>query len=97
MASSGLKEDSKSISLKEEISNLKESLNQLEVERRNLLQHFQIQEDNYASTFKAYSEKVELLLKQQENKIDELLKERCRLEATILGDINDSPVLQYRF
>lgn len=46
-------------SLKAEIASLKESLIQLEAERRNLIQHFQIQEDNYAATFKAYTEKVE--------------------------------------
>ena len=84
-------------SLKTEIASLKESLIQLEAERRNLIQHFQIQEDNYAATFKAYTEKVECMIKLQENKIEDLLKEKCRLEATILGELENSPVLQYKF
>ena len=49
--------------LKEEISQLKETLKQLEEERRNLIKHFQIQEDNYAATFKLFVEKVDLLIK----------------------------------
>lgn len=81
--------------LKDEIWNLKESLKQLELERRNLVQHLNIQEDNYAATFKTYVEKAELLIKKQEDKIDELLREQTRLEAVILRC--DSPVLQYRF
>lgn len=84
-------------SLKAEIASLKESLMQLEAERRNLIQHFQIQEDNYAATFKAYTEKVECMIKLQADKIDDLLKEKCRLEATILGELENSPVLQYKF
>lgn len=84
-------------SLKAEISSLKESLSQLETERRNLIRHFKIQEDNYAATFKEYTEKIELLIKQQEDKIEELLKGKCRLEAKILGETEDSPVLQYKF
>ena len=35
--------------LKEEILSLKESFNQLELGRRNLIQHLQIQEDYYAA------------------------------------------------
>lgn len=83
--------------LKEEIMSIKVTLQQLELERKNLLDHFRIQEDNYVVTFKEYSEKVELLIKQQENKIEELLKDKCRLEATILGDIEESSVLQYKY
>ena len=84
--------------LKEEIKNLKETLRQLEMERQNLLDHFKIQEDNYAAIFKKYTEKVELLIKQQEDQIEELLKEKCVLEAVVRGDnLEESPVLQYRF
>ena len=36
---------------------LKKTLQQLEMERRNLLDHFKIQEDSYAATFKTYTEK----------------------------------------
>lgn len=84
-------------SLKEEILSLKVTLTQLEIERRNLIQHFQIQEDNYAATFKLFTEKIELLLKQNEDKIEELLKEKCRLEAVILGETEEATVLQYKF
>ena len=61
--------------LKDKILSLKASLNQLEVERRNLIQHFQVQEDNYAATFKQFVEKVELLSKEQEEQIDKLLRQ----------------------
>lgn len=84
-------------SLKEEISNLKETLNQLEEERRNLIKHFQIQEDNYSATFKLYVEKVNLLIKEQEDQIDKLLREKCLLEAKILGESEEAAVLQYRW
>ena len=50
------------------------------MERKNLLQHFKIQEDNFEATFNSYTGKVELLLKEKENKIEELLKEKARLE-----------------
>ena len=83
--------------LKDEILSLKASLNQLEVERRNLIQHFQVQEDNYATTFKQFVEKVELLLKEQEEQIDKLLRQKCDLEARILGLDEEAPVLQYRW
>lgn len=83
--------------LREEIFNLKESLDQLQQERQNLLQHFQIQEINYAATFKLYEEKVDLLLKQKEEKIEELLKQKCLLEAKILGESEEAAVLQYKF
>ena len=83
--------------LKDEILSLKASLNQLEVERRNLIQHFQIQEDNYAATFKQFVEEVELLLKEQEEQIDKLLRQRCDLEDRILGLDEEAPVLQYRW
>lgn len=84
-------------SLKEEISNLKETLNQLEEERRNLIKHFQIQEDNYSATFKLYVEKVNLLIKEQEDQIDKLLRQKCDLEAKILGESEEAAVLQYRW
>lgn len=70
-------------SLRQETFELKATLELLEVERRSLLEHFKIQEDNYAATFKAYVEKLGLLLKEQENQIDELSKEKSRLEARI--------------
>ena len=47
----------------EEDMSLKENLQRLEMERRSLLDHFKVQEDNYAVTFKMYFEKVELLIK----------------------------------
>ena len=50
------------------------------MERRNLLDHFKIQEDNYTATFKMYSEKVELLIKQQADEIEEYLKELLKLQ-----------------
>ena len=50
------------------------------MERRNLLDHFKIQEDSYAATFKTYTEKVELLIKQQDDKIEHLLKEILKLQ-----------------
>lgn len=86
-------------SLQEEILSLKKSLNQLEEERRNLIKHFQIQEDNYFATFKLYEEKVDLLLKQKDDKIEELLKQNCLLEAKIVGEIEEGTVtvLQYKF
>ena len=59
-------------SLREEISNLTITLSQLEEERRNLLKHFQIQEENYAVTFKNYENKVDLLLKQKEEQVEKL-------------------------
>ena len=59
--------------------NLKKTLQQLEMERRNLLDHFKIQ-DNYAATFKTYTEKLELLIKQQDDKIEHLLKEILKLQ-----------------
>ena len=83
--------------IKEEISQLKETLKQLEEERRNLIKHFQIQEDNYAATFKLFVEKVDLLIKEQEDKIDKLLRVKCDLEAKILGLHEEAAVLQYRW
>lgn len=71
--------------LREEIESWKVSLDQLEVERRNLLQHLKIQEDNYSVVFKSYVEKVELLLKHKDNKIEELMAEKSKLEAFVLG------------
>ena len=47
-------------SLRQEMSELKISLELLEFERRNLLEHFKIQEDYYAVTFKYYAEKFRL-------------------------------------
>ena len=65
--------------MKDEILSLKASLNQLEVERRNLIQHFQVQEDNYAATFKQFVEKVELLLKEQKEQIYTERKKKRRV------------------
>ena len=59
---------------------LKKTLQQLEMERRNILDHFKIQEDNYAATFKTFTEKVELLVKQQEEEIEKLLKKILKLQ-----------------
>ena len=63
-------------SLREEISNLTITLSQLEEERRKLLKQFQIQEDNYAATFKNYENKVDLLLKQKEKQAEKILKRK---------------------
>ena len=83
--------------LKDEILSLKESLKQLELERRNLIQHLQIQEDNYLATFRQFVEKIEQLIKQQEEQIDTLLRQKCDLEARILGIDEEGAVLQYRW
>ena len=57
--------------LKEEILSLKESLKQLELGRRNVIQHLQVHEDNYAATFRQFVEKVEqLIIVVQEEQID---------------------------
>lgn len=82
-------------SLREEISDIKITLSQIEEERQNLLKHLQIQEENYSVTLKKYEDKIDQLLKQKEEEIDKLLREKCRLEATVLGE--DAPVLQYKF
>lgn len=76
-------------SLREEIQNCKASLDQLEIERRNLIQHFQIQEDNYTAMFKSYHENVERLLKQKDDIIAELQKEKNKLEAFVLGETKE--------
>lgn len=81
--------------LREQISDLTITLNQLAEERKNLIKHMQIQEDHYEATFKKYEDKVEALLKGKDEHIDKLLKEKCLLEAKILGE--DAPVLQYKF
>ena len=64
----------------EEVMSIKENLQRLEMERRNLLDHFKIQEDNYAATFKMYSEKVELLIMKQADIIEKHLKELLKLQ-----------------
>ena len=76
-------------SLREEISNLTITLSQLEEERRNLLKHFQIQEEN----FKNYENKVDLLLKQKEEQIEQLFKEKCLLEAKLVSNAERTTVL----
>ena len=83
--------------LKDKILSLKESLKQLELERRNLIQHLQIQEDNYLATFRQFVEKIEQLIKQQEEQIDTHLRQKCDLEARILGIDEEGAVLQYRW
>ena len=50
------------------------------MERRNPLGHFQIQEDNYAATLKTYTEMMELLIKQQADEIEKLLKKMLKLQ-----------------
>ena len=82
---------------RDEIFNLKQTLYQLQQERQNLLQHFQIQENNYAATFKLYEGKVDLLLKQKDEKIEDLLKQKYLFEAKILGESEEAAVLQYKF
>ena len=57
----------------------------------NLLKHLQIQEENYSVTLKNYENKLDQLLKQKDEEIDKLLREKCCLEATILGE--EVPVL----
>ena len=73
--------------LKEEILSLKESLKQLELGRRNVIQHLQVHEDNYAATFRQFVEKVEqLLIVVQEGQIDKLASHNCvwKLEYLVL-------------
>lgn len=66
----------KMASLREEISDLTVTLDQLAKERENLLQALQIQEDNFYLTYKEYQEKVEELFKQKDEKIEELKKQQ---------------------
>ena len=80
-------------SLCEEISNLTITLSQLEEERRNLLKHFQIQEENYAFTFKNYENKVDLLLKQKEEQVEKICKEKCLLEGKLVSYVERTTVL----
>ena len=82
-------------SLREEISDIKITLSQIEEKCKNLLKHLQIQEENYSVTLKNYENKLDQLLKQKNEEIDKLLREKCRLEATTLGE--EDPVLQYKF
>ena len=77
---------------------LKENLQRLEMERRNLLaclDHFKVQKDNYDATFKMYSKKVELLIKQQADGIEKHLKEflKLQIEKMSLGVIISRKVL----
>ena len=58
---------------------------------QNLLKHLQIQDENYSVVLKNYENKF---LKQKDEEIDKLPREKCRLEATILGE--EDPVLQYK-
>ena len=55
--------------LKEEILSLIESLKQLELGRRNLIQHLQIHEDDYAATLRQFVERVERRIIVQEEQI----------------------------
>ena len=70
-------------SLYKEVLELKTTLEVLESEKRNLLQHFNIQEDNYAATFKSYVEKLGSLLKEQENQVEDLSRQKSRLESRV--------------
>ena len=56
-------------SLKEEILSLRESLKQLELGRRNLSQHLQVDENNYLATFRQFVEKVSNLLLFRKDKL----------------------------
>ena len=55
------------------------------MERRILLDHFKIQENNYAATFKNYTEQVDLLIKQQEDLIEELLRTKIGVGSCSTG------------
>ena len=46
-------------------------------------------------TLKNYENKLDQLLKQKDEEIDKLLLEKCCLEATILGE--EVPVLKQKF
>lgn len=81
--------------IKEQIADLTITLNQISEERKNLIKHLLIQEENYDVHFKNYENKVDTLLKEKDEEIDKLLREKCLLEARILGE--DAPVLQYKF
>ena len=81
--------------LKEEILSLKESLKQLELGRRNVIQHLQVHVDNYAATFRQFVEKVEqLIIVVQEEQNNKLASHNCDLEARILGLNEDNAALQ---
>ena len=71
--------------IKEEILSLRESLKQLELRRRNVIKHLQVHEDNYAATLRQFVEKVEQLIVVQKKQIDKLARQKCDLEARILG------------
>ena len=77
---------------------LKENLQRLEMKRRNLLDHFKVQEDSSAATFKIYSEKMDLLIKQQADEIEKHLKDflKLQIEKNVLrGDnFEENIVLQ---
>ena len=82
--------------LKEEILSLKETFKQLELESI-LFQHLQIQEDYYLITFRPFIIKIEQMIKQQEEQIDTLLRQKCYLEARILGLNDEGAILQYQW
>ena len=58
------------------------------------IQHLQIHEDNYAATFRQFVERVEQLIVVQEGQIDKHVRQKCDLEARILG-LEDNAALQY--
>ena len=57
-------------------------------------QHLQVHEDNYAATLRQFVEKVEQLIIVQEEQIDKLVRQKCDLEARILGLNEDDAALQ---
>ena len=72
--------------VREEILDIKITLGQICEEKSDLLKALRVQEDNFSYYFRIYQDKVEVLLKEKDDKFDLLLRENCQLNARIRGD-----------
>ena len=79
--------------IREEVLSLRRSLKQLELGRRNVIQHLQNHEDNFLATFRQFLEKVGQLIIVQEEQIGKLARQKYDLEARILG-LEDNAAIQ---
>lgn len=82
--------------VQEQLSTVKKLVESLE-QGKGLVDQLKVQENNYLSTFSTYAEKVNLVFKQNSEKVDALMKEKCLLEAKILGESEEASVLQYKW
>ena len=82
------------LQIQDKLSALKKLLEAVEQEK-DLICQLKIQEENYFSTVQSYMKTMEKFVQPKDEKIDTLLKEKCLLEAKILGE--EGPVLQYKF